>query len=471
MTTPSEEFYNILKGKVWWARILNTQFTSGITLFISQMVNRCESLARRLLQETFLSTALKRASILAGAEDRGYVGRKITPSSGTVAIQNTTDEPLLLPYGFPLQAPNRLDYSLAEAIRVDPGKTLHAEIKQLKEVIIKTVMGAPMKWMEIALPIEITAQASKVDVWVQPPGGVNTLWEKRFQFRRADGSSRVYAESYKPSEQLVIRFGNGLTGMIPPEGSVISLHVWCTKGESTLIEGQTLRLVGQSDSLANSIKITSVTPITGGAPAETTEEIRRGALYSTPYDEQIVWSDDYTTFIRRNIPGITWVKVWGECQQEIETGYSLTNIGRIFVCAYSPEHSQARLSEMILKLFDSTKGLNKRYSYVEVNRQPFTIRLTGQIPQRQDKDAAVKAIVEALNTKFGENSVPGATAAYGETREIKEKDIWSEVDGLGVLEDFTLEIVGRTPDPKLRDYVFLDAEHSQYDLEYVKDAR
>ncbi|WP_429169404.1 hypothetical protein [Aeromonas hydrophila] len=468
MTTPSDEFYNILKGKVWWARILNTQFASGITLFISQMVNRCESLARRLLQEAFLSTALKRASILAGAEDRGYVGRKITPSSGTVAIQNTTDEPLLLPYGFPLQAPNRLDYALAEAIRIDPGKTLNAEIKQLKEVIIKTVMGAPMKWMEIALPIEISAQASKVDVWVQPPGGINMLWEKRFQFRRADGSSRVYAESYKPSEQLVIRFGNGLTGMIPPEGSVISLHVWCTKGESTLIEGQNLRLVGQSDDLTNSIKITSVTPITGGAPAETTEEIRRGALYATPYDEQVVWENDYITFIRSNITGLTWLRVWGELAQEQESGFDLEHIGRIYVSAYSPTQSQERLAELIIKLLISTKDLNRRYSYVPVNRQPFTIALKGTIQQRQNQEDVRQALIKVLSERFGENAVPGATAVYDETSEIYEKDIWTEIDKQALLVDFTIEVVGRLPRPKLRDYVFLDAATSDFALEYQR---
>lgn len=466
--TPIEEFHDILKGKSWWARVLNTQFANGIATFIAQMVMRCESLSRRLLQESFLSTALKRASILAGAEDRGYVGRKITPSSGAVRVENNTNEPLLLPYGFPLSAPNRLDYILAEAIRVEPGKSINAEVKQLKEVIIQTVMGAPMKWMEIALPIGVSAEASQVDVWVQPPGGINKQWEKRFQFRRADSSSRVYAESYKPTEQLVIRFGNGLTGMIPPEGSVIRLHVWCTKGESTLVEGQSLRLVGQSDYLTNSIKITSVTPIAGGAPAETTEEIRRGALYATPYDEQVVWENDYTTFIRQNITGITWLRVWGELAQEAESGFDLEHIGRIYVSAYSQTQSQERLKELIIKLLESTKDLNRRYSYVPVNRQPFIISLKGTIQQRQNQEDVRQALIRSLDARFGENSVSGATAVYGEAAEIYEKDIWTEIDKQGLLVDFTIEVVDRKPDPKLRDYVFLDAATSDFKLEYQR---
>lgn len=468
--TPLEEFHDILKGKGWWARVLNTQFANGIALFVSQMVNRCESMSRRLLQEAFLSTALKRASILAGAEDKGYVGRKITPSEGPVRIVNSTKGELMLPKGHPLSAPNRLDYVLAEAVRLEPGREVQATVKQLKEVVLQTVMGPPVKWMEIALPIGVTAEASQVDVWVQPPNGVNKQWEKRYQFRRAVATSRVYMESYKPSEQLVIRFGNGISGQIPPEGSIIRLHVWCTKGESALIEGQPLKLVGQPDDLTAGVSITTVAPIAGGAPAETTEEIRRGALYSTPYDEQIVWDNDYVTFIRNNIAGLAWCNVWGELLQEKEVGPSVDHIGRIYISAYSPTASQASLEQRIIALFESTKELNRRYTFVPVNRQPFTITVRGTIQQRQNKEDVRQAIIRALNARFGENAVPGATAEYEGSGEIFEKDIWTEIDRQGLLVDFTVTVVGRVAKPKLRDYVFLDAEASAFELEYHKYA-
>lgn len=468
--TPIEEFHDILKGKPWWTRVLNTQFSNGLALFVSQMVSRCESLARRLLQEAFLSTALKRASILAGAEDRGYVGRKITPSSGRVRIANNTTDSLMLPKGHPLASPNRLDYILAEAVRIAPGKAMEAEIKQLKEIVLQTTMGTPVKWMEIALPIGVTAEAAQVDVWVQPPGGVNKQWEKRYQFRRATPDSRVYMESYKPTEQLVIRFGNGISGQIPPEGSIISLHVWCTKGESTLIEGQPLRLAGQSEQLTASVQISTITPIAGGAPAETTEEIRRGALYSTQFDDQIVWDNDYVTFIRNNIPGLAWCRVWGELAQEKESGYAIYNIGRIFISAYSPTQSQEWLEAKIIKLFESTKELNRRHTYVKVNRQPFTILLNGTIPQRQNKEDVRQALIRALNKRFGEDAVAGSTATYETAEEIFEKDIWTEIDNQGQLVDFTLKVVGRVGSPKLRDYVFLDAAASTFNLEFHKYA-
>ena len=80
--------------------------------------------------------------------------------------------------------------------------------------------------------------------------------------------------------------------------------------------------------------------------------MRKGALYSTAYDEQIVWDNDYPHFIRQNIPDIVWLNVWGETAQEKESGYNLDNINRIFFSAYSDKKSQAKLEEEIMALFD-----------------------------------------------------------------------------------------------------------------------
>lgn len=463
--TPVETFNELLKGTSWWSRLIGSQFVQGVATFVGQMVYRSESLARRLLQEAFMSTAISRASILAGAEDRGYVGGKVMPSTGKARITNNTSTVMSLPFGTPLVGPNQLDYILAEAVRLEPGMSIEAEISQLVEVAMTTTVTAETKWLEIALPKAVTAKASEVEVWVEPPRQTSQRWEKRFMFRRGSPTSRIYTESYKPTEQLVVRFGNGLAGMIPPLGSVIRLVVWCSEGETALLEGQSLTLADESDFLKEGIKIVTTTPIAGGQAAESTEAIRRGALYTTPYDDQVVWDNDFVTFIQRNISGLTWVKVWGEAEQEKECGYDLEHIGRIYVSAYSPTQSQERLGEIIIKLLESTKDLNRRYSYVPVNRQPFTISLKGEILLRQNQESVRQTLIAALNERFGENTIVGALS---ENHEIYQKDIWTEIDNLGLLEDFTIEIVGRNHNPKLRDYVFLDAVASDFVLEYRK---
>lgn len=85
--------------------------------------------------------------------------------------------------------------------------------------------------------------------------------------RLAGSKSQVYVEFYKPSEQLGVRFGDGLIGQIPPEGSTITLKVWCTNGDITLVAGQNLTPVDSAANLANLISVKTTTPITAGAQA------------------------------------------------------------------------------------------------------------------------------------------------------------------------------------------------------------
>lgn len=463
-----ESFNEILKSNTWWSRVLGSQFATGIATFVGQMVERSQSLARRLLQETFMSTATKRSSILAAAEDRGYVGRKITPSTGSVTITNNSTGSLTLPYGQPLDAPNKLPYVLYQAVELDPGETQTVKVAQLEEVILSATVTVATKWMEILLTKELTKTAASVDVYVTLPNGSAELWEKRYQFRRATSDSKIYTEFYKPSEQLGIRFGNGLSGRIPPIGAVIELHVWSTTGDSTLVEGQQMQLADVSDVLAASVAIKTTSAITGGAEGESTEEIRKGALYATAYDDEIVWSNDYKHFIKENVQNLSWLNVWGEVEQEKETGYSLNNIGRIFVSAYSPTKSQADLSDNVLALLATTKALNRRYSYVPVVRKPFTVTVNVVIAARQQALTVKQTMMEALEADFGADAIARLSTTDDTT--IYEKEIWATLRALNNAVEFTLTVNNQERKPKLNEYVFLDAANSTFNIEYQSNA-
>lgn len=463
-----ESFNESMKGKPWWSRVLGSQFATGIATYVGQMVDRCEAMARRLLQESFMSTALKRASILAAAEDRGYVGRKITPSVGTAEITNTGTAALHFQYGTPLESPNKLPYVLYEALQLDPGETRQVKIAQLEEITLTAEISQTKKWLEILLTKELTQTAAAIDVFVTLPNRPIEQWEKRYQFRRADSDSKVYAEFYKPTEQLGVRFGNGLSGRIPVAGSTVTLTVWSTTGDSTLVEGQELKLSEQDEAITAAVKIKTVTPITGGAAGESTEEIRKGALYATAYDEQIVWDNDYRHFIRQNITGLIWLNVWGEVQQEKESGFSLSNVGRIFISAYSAKESQAVLAERILTLFAGTKELNRRYSYIPVSRRPFTVTIDAVIAPRQQTETVRQTMIDALETAFGENAVAGKGTSDDAT--IYEKDLWATLNALGNTIEFRVTVDNQEKNPKLNEYIFLDAKASTYNIRYATNA-
>ncbi|EPR5829634.1 bleomycin hydrolase, partial [Escherichia coli] len=77
------------------------------------------------------------------------------------------------------------------------------------------------------------------------------------------------------------------------------------------------------------------------ASAKELEELAGNrAQYYLAYDDQVVWGGDYTYFLVRNIPGLSWVKAWGEGQQEkLDGAYNVQNINKIFISGWHPNKS------------------------------------------------------------------------------------------------------------------------------------
>ncbi|PLR30230.1 bleomycin hydrolase, partial [Chimaeribacter californicus] len=310
-----EKFNTLLEENSYWSQFAGSQFVTMLVTFIAQMVYRCQQFADAALSEGFISTATKRSSILAAAEDRGYVGSRVDPSSGTAIITNLTDKVLTVPQYTSLLSDDQYPYLTMDVVKVPANGTAAVTVKQLEIVEVSTTITEATEFQQVLLSRALTEVCYKVDVMVTIDGSIST-WKKSTMFRLATSSSRVYVEFYKPTEQLGIRFGDGTIGMMPPAGSTITLRVWCSSGDVTLLAGQTLTPSDDSASLADAMTVKSSTSITGGSDIESTEITRRRAQYALSYDNQVVWAEDYTYYLKQNIPASTWLNAWGEGEQE-----------------------------------------------------------------------------------------------------------------------------------------------------------
>ncbi|HGG7080257.1 TPA: bleomycin hydrolase, partial [Escherichia coli] len=280
-TTPTKdsiraEFEELVEKDSFWSKFVGSQFVSMLTLFITQIVYRCFQYADAALAEGFISTATRRSSILAAAETNSYVGTKPTPSSGMVEITATSeDAPAVIPKNTPLISDDQYPYMTMDVCRLVDG-TGTVEVAQLEIQEVTYTVTAAKEFLEVVLSKALTAVCYKLEVFVTTDGKT-TQWSSSTMFRLAGSKSQVYVEFYKPSEQLGVRFGDGLIGQIPPEGSTITLKVWCTNGDITLVAGQNLTPVDSAANLANLISVKTTTPITAGTDAETTEITRNRA--------------------------------------------------------------------------------------------------------------------------------------------------------------------------------------------------
>jgi hypothetical protein len=160
-------FNQALQSNVWWKRFTSSQFIRMISVFGAQIIYFAQQKADRALAEGFISTATKRSSILAAAEDRGYVGRLILPSPGTVSMSNKGTQKISLPLYTPLISEKQIPYVLMEVIELMPGDTrLGVKVSQMEQLTVSTDIQNATEFFSILLSKEMTKKVVKVDVYV-----------------------------------------------------------------------------------------------------------------------------------------------------------------------------------------------------------------------------------------------------------------------------------------------------------------
>lgn len=461
LTTIRDRLIKLIEGNSWWSQFVGSQFVTMLATFIGQMVYRCQQFASASLIEGFISTATKRGSILAAAEDRTYVGSRVTPSTGKLLITNISTQTMTLPQYSTFLSDDQYPYLTDDIVTVPVGSSATVGLSQLEIVDIITAVDEEKEFYEVLLSRALTEVCYKIEVLITIDG-VETKWTKSTQFRMATSTSKVYVEFYKPTDQLGIRFGDGTIGMIPPAGSTIKLKVWCSNGDITLLANQDLTPSNDSAFLADYITAKTSTSITGGTDIESIEATRNRAMYYLSYDNQVAWSEDYTYFLKRNIPATTWLSAWGEEEQEKLAGrMDLLFINRIFISGWFPGKTQAELRELIMKTLKNVPNpLNKRYVYVEAAEKPFTITITGEIPASLTSSVVIKSLKKDLEARFGKDSKHFDPEETGSYALIKVKDLWSFVDQLNYFSTFEIQVNDMQDSNGFNDFVYLDVENS-----------
>lgn len=451
------EFEEKLKESSWWSRFLGSQFVGYLSNFVGQSVYRATQASERSLQESFLSLATTRPAILASAEDKAYVGRKISPSTGVALVRNTSGRRISLRKNTACIAENLNEYILLDAIDLPPNSEVEVPISQLWLEQIRFTVTEEKPWLSLLLTKAMTKQTHEIEVRVN-----GVLWENRFKFRNTTPDSRCYMEYYKSTDQLGIRFGNNINGRIPPVGSEIVLNVWCTIGESTLIDNQKLQLTNASPWDEKAIEVTTKTPVSGGAQAESIEETRNNALYTTAYDNQIAWDSDYLQFIKSHV-ALTWLSVWGEKQQEQMDGVKkLENINTIFFSAYSDVKDDEKLSAEIIALFDGREGYNEYYRWVDRVDAPFTVNIEAYTYLNSKPSDAEIFLRDKLNETYGKD-------VKNKPYRILIQDLWALIDGLREdcgIQEFYVTSDNLPETVNVGTYCYLDVENSVFDVHY-----
>ncbi|MES4225203.1 baseplate protein [Escherichia coli] len=468
-----DKFNTKLNENPWWSRFVNSQFVQMQAVFGAQVIYIARTFASRALTEGFISTATRRASILAGAEDRSYVGRFVSASYGTTSITNKTDRDVTLPAGAELLAGDQTPLAIINSVVVPAGGTVHGvETKQHEAVSVAFDIEKETPFLTLLLSRELTKEVSSLDVTVII-NGAEEKWTYNPLFRMSRDKSKHYVLAYKPTEQLGVKFGDGSMGMMPPAGCQVRIDVMASLGDYTLAEGQKLEPAGNIAQYVESLEFKTDSIITGGGGMETTEETRNRAQYYVAYDEQVVWGGDYRQFIQNAVHGTSWLNVWGEALQEKITGFDVRNINKIFFCGHKPGVSQEQLKSEILKALENVPNeLNKRFEYVDTNEQPFTINFTGIARKNVLIDDAKNTIRKALEDNFGRDSSSFSLLLQSDDdsqqcyAQVKVKDIWRVIESLDMFLSYDITTQNMKDAVYFNDFIYLDVNSSLFNISY-----
>jgi hypothetical protein len=227
-----------------------------------------------------------------------------------------------------------------------------------------------------------------------------------------------------------------------------------TEGDTTLSVGQELFA---SDDIKDylgieaNIKAIVETAITGGDAAETIDEMRSNLHYWPVYNEKLVWQDDYEFFIRRSVPGILWIRVWGEEEAEAANGANILNINKVFVSAYAT--NSTTLGAEIINALEQAPPLNRKYEWVAPAHSQFSVTVTGKVARSESISEVTAAIREKLINDYGKDST-------FRKKYVLAKNIYKAINDLKFFDDeeeyFTVDLSGTTTATALNEMVSIN---------------
>lgn len=277
--------------------------------------------ANMLVNESFLDSAIKRASVVSRAKALGYTPRSARAATAIVdIIVNAPDNPdsIILEKGTRITTNNngeQFNFYVTETTQtVQREGEYKFENVQIKEGRILTYSYVVDKVTNPNLIFEIPsvdADTSQLSVTVQN-SNTDTFTRK---FALVDGiinvgsDSEVYwvQENYKGNFEIY--FGDSVLGKSLDNNNIVTIEYAVSKKAEA--NGARYFVAAETIGGYSNISVVTKSPAFGGAEKESEDSIRFYAPKMFSANNRIVTLEDYRSFITTNFANVESVSVWG----------------------------------------------------------------------------------------------------------------------------------------------------------------
>lgn len=273
------------------------------------------------VNEVFLDSASKRDSVVSLARSLGYTPRSSTCATATIniTVANTTTTPpfLTLPALLPF-------YGVKDGVRYnfytddDITAAYNATNQNYVFSQIKVREGTPLVYNfaytannKYAIPnANVDTNTIKVTVTQSSTNNTTTIYTKASDLGVVTETSTVYFLKEIEDGLYQIEFGDNVLGKALVPGNLIRVDYMVSSGE---LPNRIANLsYGGSTVLGSSnITVAVTAPATGGRDPEDIDQIRFNAPNFYASQNRAVTVDDYKVLLRKNVPFIEDIIVWG----------------------------------------------------------------------------------------------------------------------------------------------------------------
>lgn len=264
----------------------------------------------RAANESTLSTATRRATVVALARDLGYEPSGFDPATVRVTLTNNEPEPFVIPKSTLLSANietsdflRNIPFETNDDIEVPANGVASVTCTQGETrsgfgygEALGVSRGEPSQVFEV-----LDANVVKESVQVYVYDGVNYFpWQRVEHLSDYSPLSRVYRVR-DFGNATYVEFGDGISGLIPPSSHVLYAEYRVVDGLKGNVPAGTVTEItsipGLTDSevavLVGSLTVTNDSPATGGTDPEELESIRKNATQVYRTFRRAVTLEDY----------------------------------------------------------------------------------------------------------------------------------------------------------------------------------
>lgn len=382
-----------LKRKPSWASE-SSEFINALSYPITEYIYTAVLKVENEIPENFISIARRRSSVIAKAQDQLYLPRPPYPSKGKVNIRNLSEQSITNLCGIAAESNEGIKYLIESDIILNPGESTVLPCEQLEKLTYKfTANGS--NYQQVTIPN--ANKISRYNVIVD-----NEKWEQANELVSINSEDKIFIAIHTPKDEYNLIFGDNLRWGKPKAGSIIKVEAYITSSSeiAPLLKGSELFITSD---LPLEIKVNQ--QFYAGVKEEQKEEIVPSYFAHLIQSSRNCYEQDFEKALKEKFPHLTFIKCWGENEEEKYTGPLFDNVNKLFFKAISKQiitdQEHLDFETEAVSFLKNKKVFNLTPVYKKPRLKAFSVIISGKIERTKTIEQVKSDILKVFDIEYG----------------------------------------------------------------------